>query len=218
MPKLFRSVFVGAVLFTSASMADARKDAETLADAFLNVPAMADSLRAVFRTPGLNAIDEYLAEAGIDLENPWGLARYIEDTYVQEMSKPIRAAYAEGLLANLSASTLRAAAEFYTSEAGREFLAVGTDLDRLMEGAFIESYESYESYESLMETIDGSIGAFVAERLIQEGTAEFGATSEELLAFLRSHPPLNGGEYPEPVVQPEPEAPGLRKLTPLPKE
>lgn len=38
MPKLFQSVFFGAVLFTSASVADARRDAETLADAFLNVP------------------------------------------------------------------------------------------------------------------------------------------------------------------------------------
>jgi len=80
MPRLFQSVFFGAVLFTSASVADARRDAETLADAFLNVPAMADSLRTVFRTPGLNAIDEYLAEAGVDVENPWGLARFIEDT------------------------------------------------------------------------------------------------------------------------------------------
>jgi len=124
------------------------------------------------------------------------------------MSKPLRAAYAEGLLTNLSASTLSAAAEFYTSEAGREFLAIGTDLERLMEGAFIDSYES------MLETIDGTIGAIVAERLTKEGTAEFGAPSEELLAFLRSHPPLNGGEYPELVVHSEPKTPGMPKLTP----
>ncbi|MEM9268502.1 MAG: hypothetical protein AAGA78_06150 [Pseudomonadota bacterium] len=211
MPKLFRSVFLGATLFASSSLADARKDAEILADALFEAPAIADALEQVFITPGLNFFEEYLSEAGVEVSDPWPLILFIQQTYVSEMTEPVREAYINELTAQLSAETLRAAASFYSSKEGKSFLDIGMSLMGVMSDAL------EEQLTSKMEETDALLGTIVADRLSQ-GDEPSIATSEALLAFLRSHPPLNGGEYSEPVVQPETEVPGVRKLTPLPKE